>query len=186
MESDAQPTGPVLSSGRVKLRPFRAEDASCIAVSCQDPEIPKFTMMPERLTEQQALAWIERRSQLQERGLFALAITIDQTDECIGQMGVFIDRANRRAETFYWIDRDQRRRGIASEALTLITNWTFAEHDVVRVQLINHPDNEASQRVAARSGYQREGLLRAWEPVKDSQPDVIMWSRLSGDPTPAL
>ncbi len=79
MESDAQPTGPVLSSGRVTLRPFRAEDASRVAVSCKDPEIPKFTMMPDRLTEQQALAWIERRNQLQERGLFALARTATDT-----------------------------------------------------------------------------------------------------------
>lgn len=179
----APPTDPILSSTRVRLRPFRAEDAGRVAVSCQDPEIPKFTLMEDGLSEQGALEWINRRNQLQEHGLFALAITVDGGDECVGQMGAFIDTAHRRADTFYWIDPSHRRQGIASEALMLITDWVFAEHDVVRAQLVTHPDNEASQRVAIRAGYQREGTLRAWEPVKDSQPDVVMWSRLASDST---
>jgi hypothetical protein len=54
--------------------------------------------------------------------------------------------------------------------------------DVVRVQLVTHLDNDASQRVAASCGFVREGVLRAWEPVKDDQPDLVMWSRLASDP----
>jgi hypothetical protein len=54
----------------------------------------------------------------------------------------------------------------------------------VRVQLVTHLDNVRSQKVAERSGFRREGVLRAWEPVKDEQPDVVMWSRLVDDPTP--
>lgn len=179
------PSGPVLVSARVTLRPFRPDDASRVALACQDPEIPKFTMMEEGLTQEKALEWIVRRNQLQEAGLFALAITVNGADECVGQIGAFVDAPNRRAETFYWIDRSQRRRGITSEALTLITDWVFADHDVVRAHLLTHPNNEASQRVAARSGYQREGILRAWEPIKDAQPDVVMWSRLATDPNPS-
>lgn len=99
-------------------------------------------------------------------------------------MGAFIDHPRRRAETFYWIDPIQRRRGITSEALILITDWVFANHDVVRAQLITHPENEASQRVAAKAGYQMEGTLRAWEPINETQPDVVMWSRLVTDPVP--
>jgi RimJ/RimL family protein N-acetyltransferase len=55
---------------------------------------------------------------------------------------------------------------------------------MVRVQLVTHLDNERSQRVAERRGFSREGVLRAWEPVKDEQPDVVMWSRLASDPAP--
>lgn len=48
----------------------------------------------------------------------------------------------------------------------------------MRVQLLTHPENAASQRVAERSGFLQEGVLRAWEPFKGEQPDVQMWSRL--------
>jgi RimJ/RimL family protein N-acetyltransferase len=56
----------------------------------------------------------------------------------------------------------------------------------VRAHLITHLDNLASQRVAERCGYQREGVLRAWEPIKADQPDVVIWSRLASDPAPDL
>jgi len=77
-----------------------------------------------------------------------------------------------------------RGRGIVTEALNLVVEWAFRDHDVVRIQLVTHLDNQRSQRVAARCGFQREGILRAWEPVKDNQPDVVMWSRLITDPSP--
>lgn len=50
-----------IAGERVLLRPFRVEDAVDIAESCQDPEIPRFTMMPEAMSEAQAREWIERR-----------------------------------------------------------------------------------------------------------------------------
>lgn len=67
-----------------------------------------------------------------------------------------------------------------------MTEWAFRDHGIVRVQLVTHLDNERSQRVAERCGFRREGVLRAWEPVKDEQPDVVMWSRLINDPAPNL
>jgi RimJ/RimL family protein N-acetyltransferase len=52
---------------------------------------------------------------------------------------------------------------------------------VVRVQLVTHLDNVASQKVAERAGFTREGVLRAWEPVEDAQPGAVMWSRVATD-----
>lgn len=54
---------------RVLLRPFRVEDAVDIAESCQDPEIPRFTMMPEAMSEAQAQEWISRRQMTLEVAL---------------------------------------------------------------------------------------------------------------------
>ena len=170
-----------LSGERVCLRPSQVEDAADIAESCQDPDIPRFTMMPEALSEAQAQEWVEQRLAQWDQGLFAFAITLPPSDRCIGQMGLLLESQFRRGEAFYWLDRRFRGRGIASEALDLITDWAFAEHGLARVHLVTHLDNPASQRVAQRCGYQREGVLRAWEPVKDDQPDVVMWSRLPGD-----
>lgn len=50
-----------IAGERVFLRPFRVEDAADIAESCQDPEIPRFTMMPEAMSEAQARVWMEQR-----------------------------------------------------------------------------------------------------------------------------
>ena len=175
----------VLTGPRVRLRPFRVADAADIAQSCQDPDIPRFTFMPNDMTESQASEWVERRLELWSQGLFSFAITLAPEDRCVGQIGVFVEERFRRAETFYWLDRRVRGQGIVAEALDVVTRWAFDEHDIVRAHLITHLDNPASQRVAQQCGYQREGVLRAWEPIKDDQPDVVMWSRLASDRTPA-
>lgn len=167
---------------RISLRPFRGGDATDIAEACQDPNIPRFTFMPDHMTEAQAREWVERRLELWSQGLFSFAITLASDDRCLGQIGAHIEERFRRAETFYWLDSRVRGQGLATEALDLVTRWVFDEHEVVRAHLITHLDNQASQRVAQRCGYHREGVLRAWEPIKDDQPDVVMWSRLPSDP----
>ena len=125
--------------------------------------------------------YAEAKAALEEQGLHAFAITLPPSDRCVGQMGILLEPAYRRGEAFYWLDRRVRGQGIATEALTLITEWAFTEFDLARVHLVTHIENPASQRVAERCGFQREGVLRSWEPVKDKQPDVVMWSRLPTD-----
>lgn len=166
------------------LRSFRVSDAAAIAEACRDPDIPRFTMMTEELTEEQARRWVEQGLEWWPRGVARFAITVPPLDECVGQIGIQFDFPARRAEAFYWLDCRFRGRGLAGEALNLVTEWAFRDHDIVRVQLVNHTDNVASQRVAERCGFKREGVLRAWHPVKNEQPDVVMWSRLVTDPVP--
>jgi RimJ/RimL family protein N-acetyltransferase len=181
---DLVPPDPPLAGRRVLLRPFRVGDAAAIAESCRDPDIPRFTMMPEGLTEEQARQWVEAGLEWWPRGVARFAVTVPPSDTCVGQVGIHLQVAARRADAFYWLDRRARGRGIASEALELVTRWAFLAHGVVRVQLVTHVENRASQRLAERCGFQRKGVLRAWEPVKGDQPDVVMWSRLVTDPTP--
>jgi RimJ/RimL family protein N-acetyltransferase len=185
--SDLAPPDPPLAGGQVALRLFRISDAAAIAGSVnRDPDIPRFTMMPEAMTEDQARQWVERGLEGWSRGLARFAVTVPPSDECAGQIGIQFDFAARRAEAFYWLDRRAQGRGIAVQSLGLVTEWAFRDHGIVRVQLVTHLGNERSQRVAERCGFSREGVLRAWEPVKDEQPDVVMWSRLASHPAPNL
>jgi len=163
------------------LRPFRLDDAAAVADACKDPSIPRFTMMAEDLSEEGARRWIANGLEWWPRGVARFAVTRPPDDVCVGQMGIQFDLPLRRAEAFYWLAPQVRGRGIATEALELVTAWAFQRNDVVRVQLVTHVDNTASQRVAERCGFLREGILRAWVPQKTAQPDVIMWSRLPTD-----
>ena len=184
--AELRPPEVTLTGQRIVLRPFRIEDAADIAESCQDQDIPRFTFMPDDMTEAQAREWVERRLELWTQGLFSFAITLPPEDRCVGQIGVFVEERFRRAETFYWLDRRIRGRGVTAEALDIVTEWAFDEHGIVRAHLVTHLDNPALQRVAQRCGYQREGVLRAWVPIKDDQPDLVMWSRLASDPAIGL
>lgn len=184
--SGVVPPDPPLAGVQAALRPFCAGDASAVARSCQEPDIPRFTMMPEALTEDQAQQWVERGHEWWPRGVARFAVTVPPSSECAGQVGIQFDFAARRAEVFYWLDPRVRGRGIAVEAIDLVVKWAFRDYEIVRVQLVTHLDNARSQRVAEHCGFSREGVLRAWEPDKDDQPDMAMWSRLVDDPAPSL
>ena len=113
--ADLRPPDIVLTGQTVSLRPFRNDDAADIAQSCHNPDIPRFTFMPDDMTEAQAREWVERRLELWTQGLFSFAITLPPDDRCVGQIGVLLEQRFRRAETFYWLDkrrtwpRDRRR-----------------------------------------------------------------------------
>ncbi len=179
---DVKPPEPRLSGIQIALRPFETRDAEAVAAACADPDILRFTMMPDGLTETSAAEWIEHGLEWWERGIARFAIVEPSADRCVGQIGIQLDQRARRAEAFYWVDRSVRGRGVATEALDLVTRWAFREFRIVRVQLLTHPDNEASQRVAERCGFTREGVVRAWGLIKGEQPDLVMFSRLASDP----
>ena len=172
---------PPLQKDRVALRPFETSDAPAISRACQDDAIPKFTFMPQNMTVEQAERWIQHRAERWPEGLASFAITLPDDDELLGQIGIFFEWQFNRAEAFYWLSSSARGRGMATAALELVTSWAFDTYAMVRVQLITHLENVASQAVAQRCGFTLEGTLRAWEPIKDAQPDVLMWSRLISD-----
>lgn len=60
-------------------------------------------------------------------------------------------------------DPAERGKGVTSEAVALLTRYLFDNKKVNRLQLIIHPDNIASRRVAEKNGFTNEGLMRgAW------------------------
>jgi [ribosomal protein S5]-alanine N-acetyltransferase len=56
-----------------------------------------------------------------------------------------------------------RNKGAASQAVCLLTSHLFGTKKVNRLQLVIHPGNVASQRVAEKNGFVDEGIMRgAW------------------------
>jgi RimJ/RimL family protein N-acetyltransferase len=53
---------------------------------------------------------------------------------------------------------------------------------VGRIELRTHPDNEASQNLAQRVGFAREGLERQSIWLHGRRVDAIVWSLLPTDP----
>ncbi len=111
---DVTPPNPALAGARVALRQFRLSDAAAVSDACQDPDLARFTMMPDAMTEARARVWIERGLEWWPRGTARFAITVPPSDGCVGQIGIQLDRASRRAEAFYWLDRNARGKGYAT------------------------------------------------------------------------
>jgi RimJ/RimL family protein N-acetyltransferase len=66
--------------------------------------------------------------------------------------------------------------------LRLLTAHAFDELRLQRVTLHIGADNPASERVAERNGYTREGLLRSAYVKPGVRSDTSIWSKLASDP----
>ena len=82
----------------------------------------------------------------------------------------------------YWTAPAERGRGVTARALRLACRWSFAHLELGRLELVTDPDNVASQRVAEKAGFTREGVLRAHVLHPDGRRrDSVMFSLLPGE-----
>ena len=69
--------------------------------------------------------------------------------------------------------------------MRLVARWGFDHLGLERITIFAAPGNPASQRVAEKAGFTREGVLRSYTRVKDERLDMVCFSLLPGDLTDA-
>jgi RimJ/RimL family protein N-acetyltransferase len=163
-----------LEDDELLLREPTEEDVPALTHALQDPEIPRWTRVPSPYTEDDARAW------LASTGEDRFLIVDRETGELLGGVGLR-DPEDGVAEVGYWVKREARGRGVAPRAVRLVSEWGLRERGLARISLMTEPENTASQRVAEKAGYRREGLLRAWMELKGERRDFIMFSLVPED-----
>jgi 8-oxo-dGTP pyrophosphatase MutT (NUDIX family) len=73
---------------------------------------------------------------------------------------------------------------VAQRAVRLVAEYAFAELGLERLQVEVDPEIHTSARVAIRSGFRREGVLRGAALVDDERRDVAVYGMRKDDPRP--
>jgi RimJ/RimL family protein N-acetyltransferase len=165
----------------VVLRSWRVEDIPAVAAACQDDEIARWlALVPQPYTEEHARFYVEQCIQSEEdRRPFAIADA--STGDVVGSIDMRISRL-QTGHVGYWVAAQSRGRGVAADALRALSQWAFESLGLGRVELVTDPENIASQRVAEKAGFQREGVLRSLLLNRDgSRRDGVMFSLLPED-----
>lgn len=172
-----------LSDGAIRLRPWREGDVPALVEAAQDPEIPRWTVVPSPYTEVDARAFVAGQTERLSRGEAApFAILGADGDGFLGSVEVtLLDRRSGRGEIGYWVAAPARRQGVALRAVRLVSAWALEDLELERLELLVEPDNPASQGVAEAAGYTREGTLRSYRPMKGRRPDFVVFSLLPSD-----
>jgi RimJ/RimL family protein N-acetyltransferase len=167
----------------VELELFDQSHLAAFAALLDDPDVVRFTRLPVSPPPDYAETWFAayeagRRDGTRE----AFAIIYGDAREFVG-IGVApkIDPEARTLELGYIVAPAWRGRGIATQALGLLTNWGFEEAGALRSELYISLANEGSKIVAARCGYVREGILRSAYFKDGAREDTEVWSRLPSD-----
>ena len=138
----------------MRARPWALTDAASLEPACGDPDICRFTTVPRHYTPEAAAAWISRQhSRIADGAGIVLAIEPESVQHPVGMVGLFgLDEPGPVVRFGYWIMRDHRRSGLASEAVRLVVDWAVAHLDIEVLHIDVEPGNEASRRVAQAVG----------------------------------
>jgi RimJ/RimL family protein N-acetyltransferase len=170
-----------ITDGVVVLRELREDDRAATLSTMRDAVVARWLNMPAAPGNRDfdALLRVARNGRASgER----IDYTVTEAGLDVSLGAVIASRRHRdNYEIAYLARAEGRGRGLMTRAVRLLCDWLL-EEGVGRIELRTHPDNEASQRLAERAGFHREGLERKSIWLHTERHDAIVWSLVPGDP----
>ncbi len=179
---------PTLSDGVVTLRPWRDTDVEP-ARAGHDEAIARWAGS-ERVTptEAEQRVAVERSYDGWRTGRSVASFVVEVDGDVAGSCEV--RRSDEHTGELSWmLFSGHRGRGLAQRAVRVLADWALTDAGrgglgLARVEAKIEPGNDASLRVATRSGMQREGVRRVVPGTGDraETSEYVVLARLATDP----
>jgi len=168
-----------LTGTRCTVRSWRMEDVDAVVRHANNINVARQLRdrFPHPYTRANAIPFL--KSAVANSDASNLAIEVDGAAAgAIGYVrGTDVERYS--AEIGYWLGESYWRRGIASEALILVTDYVFSTLNLLRLFALPFADNPGSIRVLEKAGYVREATLQC-SSVKYGKPrDQALYVRIN-------
>jgi len=177
---------PSLTTERLILRPFTADDAPAVEGMVGEREIALNTLMiPHPYPPGAAAEWIAKQPQRYANGEEStFAITRRKEGDLVGAVGLIIRTEHDKGEFGYWIGKQFWGRGYATEATAAVIRYGFEELSLNRIFAVHFSRNPSSGRVMLKNGMRHEGTLRQdlkkWGEYVDMEAYGILRSEWAG------
>jgi RimJ/RimL family protein N-acetyltransferase len=170
----------------LRLELFTEEHLDAVAALLFDPDVRRFTGFPEPPDLGFPRRWLDRYEQGRVDGTREAFAALDPGGRFLGlALAPAIVPAAREAELGYIVVPEARSEGVGTELLGQLTRWGFDRLGALRLSLQIDAANGASQEVARRCGYVREGVKRNAYVKQGRRADMVQLARLASDPDPA-
>jgi ribosomal-protein-alanine N-acetyltransferase len=167
--------GPVMKD-QITIRYQQIGDAGRFVEILNNPNFLYFPAKPKTVKEEkeflrQNAAWRKNGEQFN--------YTILLNGRVAGATGIHIDpRRSYCGEIGYFVDEARWGRGIACEAVRLLEEIAFNDLGVVRIEINMLKMNRASERVAIKCGYRKEGIGRKKLMLNGEYLDCYVYSKV--------
>ena len=170
-----------MTDGVVALRRMRESDRAVVLSTMADADVRRWLNMPISPRDSHFDSTLRViRDGFASGDRYDYCVTEPPDDVSLG--AVIASRRHRdNYELAYLARAEGRGRGLMTRGVRLLCDWLFAE-GVGRIEIRTHPANDASQRLAERCGFQREGLERRSIWLHNRREDAVLWSLLPDDP----
>lgn len=168
-----------LDGSRCLVRPWNPGDADAIVAHANNANVAKQLRdrFPHPYTRRHAIEFLQHATAGAPPTNFAIVVGGEAVGGLAYVAGTDIERYS--AEVGYWLSESMWGRGIATEALVLLTDYVLMDRNMLRLFALPFADNHASRRVLEKAGYRCEGILRA-SSVKAGEPrDQALYARIN-------
>lgn len=150
-----------IRTDRLLLRPFQATDAEVVHRHAGTKDVAAGTFLPHPMDRQAAQDWVAQRVKDQGAGTsVTFAITLAETGDLIGSIGLEILAEHEQGRLSYWLGKAYWNRGYGTEAVTAVVEYGFHSLRLHRLYAPHFHTNPASGRVLQKVGMTHEGRLR--------------------------
>lgn len=174
---------PILETDRLILREITNADAPSIFNCFSNEDVTRFYGQEtlERMEDAEAIVDFFSNSYKQKRGI-RWGIERKGTQGIIGTIGfnAWIPK-HKRAEIGYEIHPDCWRKGYTSEAIRTVIKYGFDELNLTRIGAVVFLENEASNQLLSKIGFQQEGILRDYMYQNGKAHDTYVYSMLKNN-----
>ena len=175
-----EPPTPILRLRTCLIRSLCEGDAESTATQANNPRIAKWmrNAFPHPYRVEDAFKWISIATSTSPIHNYTICRPDDNT--AIGGIGLKPqdDTRYRTIQIGYWLGEEYWGRGIATEALSAFSEWTF-EHfkHVIRLEAEVYEGNDSSTRVLEKAGYAFEARHRKAVEKKGQIMDLSLYCR---------
>jgi RimJ/RimL family protein N-acetyltransferase len=176
------PPDPPLADDLIRLEPLTQAHVPAFVELIQEEAIQRFTLVPSSADEAFVRSWLKRYEDGWDDGSRAGFAANDRAGTFLAFAAIVdLDLDAREGEIGYLTAPAARGQGVAARSVRLLTDWGFEQLGLERLELHIDSDNVASERVAERAGYRRDGVLRSKHFKEGRRADLAVWSRLPTD-----
>jgi RimJ/RimL family protein N-acetyltransferase len=179
----ASPNGPLIETGRLKLRQWRDADIAANTAMLSDPGTARYITADGKPVADELVGWrnaaiMSGHWALHGAGMFV--VEEKRSGKFAGRVGPWFPPGWPGFEVGWGIARDFRGKGYAVEAARAAIDWSFATFELDRIIHCIDCENTASQGVARRLGAEKQGVIDLFGHAAD----VWVTSREKWRPSP--
>lgn len=171
---------PVLETKRLTLREITKDDLEGIFACFSNDNVTRYYGQETFQSIEEAEKFVEffSKNYHEKRGI-RWGIERKDIKGIIGTIGFNAwSPKHKRAEIGYEISPDHWRKGYTSEALYKVLSYGFEVMDLTRIGAVVFLENEASNNLLTKIGFQKEGVLKDYMYQNDIAYDTYIYSLL--------
>ncbi|KON85490.1 acetyltransferase [Sporosarcina globispora] len=171
---------PILETDRLLLREINKEDAEGIFACFSNSDVTRFYGQEtlESIEEAEKFVDFFSKNYNEKRGI-RWGIERKDIKGIIGTIGfnAWIPK-HKRAEIGYEMHPGHWRKGYTTEAVSKVISYGFEEMGLTRIGAVVFIENEASNKLLTKKGFEKEGILKGYMYQNGIAHDTFVYSLL--------